>query len=233
MLLRIYIALVLSIVHLTTSACASINPVADMSGNNLIEDDTTTKEIRKLAEGGSETAQTRLALRYLAGEGLPQNYRQAKKWFEEAAKQGNAEAQVNLGTLYFRGEGAPRSAQMALFWFSRAAAQGDAAAFVKLGQMYAEAQGVPRDLIQAHMWFHLAATTGDVYSAEKLDALALKMSPAQLTDARERAREWRPTNKSVTLKFRTHFSPHPKGETALPDTASTREMQSDAGFGSN
>jgi len=207
MLLRFDIALVLSIVCLTSSACADIKPAADTSENNQAEDEAIAKEIRKLAEEGKVTAQNELGLLYIAGAGVPQNYRHAKKWFEQAAKQGHAEAQVNLGTLYLRGEGAPQSAQMALFWFSRAAEQGDAPAFAKLGLMYAEAQGVRQDFIQAHMWFQLAAATGDEYSAERRDILAMKMTPAQITEAQERAREWKPTNKSVAWKFRILSDP--------------------------
>ena len=61
-------------------------------------------------------------------------------------------------------------------------------AFANLGVMYAQAQGVPQDLIQAHMWFHLAAANGDEGSAERCDILAIKMTPAQIAEAQERAR---------------------------------------------
>jgi TPR repeat protein len=207
MRLRFDIALVLLIVCLTSSACADIKPALDTSENNHAEHEATAIEIRKLAEEGNRTAQNGLGLLYMAGAGVPQNYGQAKKWFEEAAKQGHAEAQVNLGTLYLRGKGAPQSAQMALFWFSRAAEQGDAPAFAKLGLMYAEAQGVPQDFIQAHMWYHLAAATGDENSAARRDILAMTMTSAQIIEAQKRAREWKPTNKSAAWKLRTLSDP--------------------------
>jgi len=207
MRLRFDIALVLLIVCLTSSACADIKPALDTSENNHAEHEATAIEIRKLAEEGNRTAQNGLGLLYMAGAGVPQNYGQAKKWFEEAAKQGHAEAQVNLGTLYLRGKGAPQSAQMALFWFSRAAEQGDAPAFAKLGLMYAEAQGVPQDFIQAHMWYHLAAATGDENSAARRDILAMTMTSAQIIEAQKRAREWKPTNKSAAWKLRTLYDP--------------------------
>jgi TPR repeat protein len=207
MRLRFDIALVLLIVCLTSSACADIKPALDTSENNHAEHEATAIEISKLAEEGNRTAQNGLGLLYMAGAGVPQNYGQAKKWFEEAAKQGHAEAQVNLGTLYLRGKGAPQSAQMALFWFSRAAEQGDAPAFAKLGLMYAEAQGVPQDFIQAHMWYHLAAATGDENSAARRDILAMTMTSAQIIEAQKRAREWKPTNKSAAWKLRTLSDP--------------------------
>jgi TPR repeat protein len=211
MLLRLDNALVLSIVFLASSACATINPaanpVADKSENSHAEDKATAEDIRLLAEKGSASAQNELGLLYRAGAGVPQNYGQAKQWFEKAAKQGHAEAQVNLGTLYLLGDGAPQSAQMALFWFSRAAEQGDPPAFAKLGRMYEKGHGVPMDVIQAHMWFNLAATTGDEYSTERRDTLATKMTPSQISEAKQRAQEWKPTKKSAAWKFRITSDP--------------------------
>jgi uncharacterized protein len=203
MLLRSVIAIVLSIVCLTSSACANIKPAVESSENNRAEYEATAKELRKLAEEGNPKAQNGLGLLYKVGAGVSRSYGQAKKWFEEAAKQGHAEAQVNLGMLYLHGDAPPQSTQMALFWFSRAAEQGDVLAFANLGEMYAQAQGVPQDFIQAYMWFHLAAANGNESSAERRDILAMKMTPAQIAEAQERALEWKPKSKSVAWKLRT------------------------------
>jgi TPR repeat protein len=110
---------------------------------------------------------------------------------------------VNLGTLYLHGDAPPQSAQMALFWYDRAAEQGNVAAYANLGAMYAEAQGVPQDVIQAYTWFFLAAENGDENSARRRDLLAVKMNPAQIAEAQERARAWKPTSKSVAWKLYT------------------------------
>ena len=205
MLGRSAIALVLSIVCLTSFACG-IKPSVNPSESNRAEKEATAKEVRKLAEGGNVTAQNRLGLFYKFGRGVPQNYVQAKRWFEEAAKQGHAGAQINLGILYLQEDAPPRSPQMAIFWFSRAAEQGVVPAFAKLGQMYQEAQGVPEDFVQAYMWFHLAATNGETPSVERRDILAMKMSYAQITEAQKRAQEWKPTPKSVAWKLRMSSS---------------------------
>ena len=119
-------ALVLSLVCLTSSAWADITPAVDTSQNTRAEDEATAKEVRKSAEAGNASAQYRLGLLYDGGVGVPQDYRQAKEWFEKAAKQGHVVAQADLGTLYLRGAGTPQSAPMALFWFRRAAEQGEA-----------------------------------------------------------------------------------------------------------
>ena len=189
---RFNIALVLSIVCLTSSACADITPAVDTSQTNRAEDEATAKEVRKSAEEGDASAQYRLGLLYDGGVGVPQNYRQAKEWFEKAAKQGHVGAQVNLGTLYLQGEGAPQSAQMALFWLSRAAEQGHALAFAKLGWMYVQGRGVLQDFVQAHKWYSLAAANGHEKAAEYRDALAKQMTSAQIAEAQQLAREWKP-----------------------------------------
>jgi TPR repeat protein len=187
--------LVLSLVCLTSSACADISPAVDTSRNDRAEDEATAKEVRKSAEEGNASAQYRLGLLYEGGVGVPQDYRQAKEWFEKAAKQGHVGAQADLGMLYLHGEGAPQSAQMAMFWFSRAAEQGDVLAFAKLGWMYAEGRGVLKDSIQAHMWYNLSAAQGEERAAEARDALAKQMTPAQIAEAQRLAREWKPKGK--------------------------------------
>ena len=192
---RFNIALVLSIVCLTSSACADIEPAVDTSKNNRAEYEATAKVVRKSAEEGDASAQFRLGQLYDEGTGVSQDYGQAKEWFEKAAKQGHVGAQVNLGTLYLQGEGAPRSAQMALFWLSRAAEQGHALAFAKLGWMYAQGRGVIQDFIQAHKWYSLAAANGHEKSAEYRDALAKQMTPDQIAEAQQLAREWKPKGK--------------------------------------
>jgi TPR repeat protein len=192
---RFTMALVLSLVCLTSAACADSQPAVDTSRNNRVKDEATAKEVRKAAEEGDASAQNRLGLLYDEGVGVPQGYRQAKEWFEKAAKQGHAGAQLNLGTLYLQGAGAPQSAQMAVFWFSRAAEQGDVLAFAKLGWMYAQGRGVRQDFIQAHMWYNLSAAQGEPRAAEARDALATQMTPAQIAEAQRLAREWKPKEK--------------------------------------
>jgi TPR repeat protein len=192
---RFTMALVLSLVCLTGSACADSQSAVDTSQTNRTEDEATAEAVRKSAEEGDASAQYRLGLLYEGGVGVPQNYRQAKEWFEKAAKQGHVGAQAELGTLYLQGAGAPQSAQMAVFWFSQAAEQGDVLSFAKLGWMYAEGRGVRQDFIQAHMWYNLSAAQGEERAAEARDALAKRMTPAQIAEAQRLAREWKPKGK--------------------------------------
>ena len=190
---RYGITLFFSILCLLVSSCAGGKQSAlTTAADDLARIEQSTKELRKLAEGGDASAQNEFGLLYYEGKGIPQNHRKAKEWFDKAVEQGHTGAQVNLGTLYLRGEGAPQSSQMALFWFSRAAAQEDTLAFAKLGLMYAQGRGVLQDFIQAHMWYNLSAAHGETRSADARDALAKQMTPAQIAEAQRLAREWRP-----------------------------------------
>ena len=62
---------------------------------------------------------------YYNGEGVPQDYGEAVKWFRLAAEQGNAQAQFNLGLMYSIGDGVPQDYIQAHMWFNLAGARGD------------------------------------------------------------------------------------------------------------
>jgi hypothetical protein len=57
-------------------------------------------ELRAKAEQGDATAQFSLGLKFLNGEGVSENHKEALKWFRLSAEQGVAEAQYNAGILY-------------------------------------------------------------------------------------------------------------------------------------
>ena len=58
-----------------------------------------------LADQGDTSAQNSLGVMYAKGQGVPQNYAEALKWYRLSAAHGNAFAQYNLGALYDNGEG--------------------------------------------------------------------------------------------------------------------------------
>ena len=45
-------------------------------------------------------AQYNLGVMYDNGDGVPQDYKEAVKWYRLAAEQGDASAQYNLGLMY-------------------------------------------------------------------------------------------------------------------------------------
>ncbi len=142
-------------------------------------------------------AQYNLALMYDRGEGVPQDYVEAMKWYRLAAAQGHADAQHNLALMYDRGEGVPQDYAEAVKWYRRAAVQGLADAQTNLGFMYQSSRGVTRDYVQAHMWYNLAAARlppgeGRDMAVSNRDQIEKLMTSDQVAEAQRLAREWKP-----------------------------------------
>ncbi|MDX1814605.1 MAG: tetratricopeptide repeat protein [Thermodesulfobacteriota bacterium] len=118
--------------------------------------------IKPLAEEGDAHAQCILAAMYFNGQGFPQDYTAAAKWFQRAAEQGYAEAQHNLALLYKVGQGVPQVNIFAHMWFNIAASQLD----------------IP--------------TATRVVVVKERDLVASRMTPEQIARANKLAWEWRP-----------------------------------------
>ena len=76
------------------------------------------------AETGDVSAQMMLGDMFAAGEGVPQDYVEAARWYRLAAKRGIAKAQLSLGLMYSKGQGVDQNQEIAYQWASIAAAQG-------------------------------------------------------------------------------------------------------------
>jgi putative methionine-R-sulfoxide reductase with GAF domain len=85
------------------------------------------QETRRRAELGDPTEQYALGRDYALGEGVPQDYAEAARWFFQAADQGNVPAQSTLGAYYWAGRGVPLDLSKAYFWALLAQAGGDEA----------------------------------------------------------------------------------------------------------
>ena len=165
-------------------------PWTDAAGQTTAEVATT----REQAEQGAANAQNDLGVMYYNGEGVPQDYVEAVRWYRLAADQGFAVAQLNLGVMYDRGRGVPQDYVEAVRWYRLAVDQGFAAAQYNLGFMYDRGRGVTLDYVEALKWVNLAAARAasdrqEDYAASR-DALAKLMTPAQVAEAQKRAMEW-------------------------------------------
>ncbi len=123
---------------------------------------TALREWRPLAKQGDAKAQYNLGLMYGNGEGVPQDYARAVKWYRMAApEQGNAGAQNNLGVMYDKGLGVPQDYAQAHMWYNLAASRFP--------------PGEHRDR-----------------AVNNRDIIAKRMTPAQISEAQKLAREWKP-----------------------------------------
>jgi hypothetical protein len=140
------------------------------------------------AEQGDAEAQYNLGIIY----GNEQNYKIAIKWYTLAAEQGHALSQFNLGEMYRNGEGVFKSYTKAVKLYRKAAEQVLPIAQNNLGVMYDYGQGVLQDYTRAHMWYNIAASkrgTSWKLAAKNRDTVAKKMTPAQITEAQDLARQ--------------------------------------------
>ena len=85
---------------------------------------TEFDRIKRLAKGGDKSAQDNIGVMYSIGDGVPQDYKEAVKWFTKAAEQGDADAQKNLGVMFDNGEGVPKDLVQAYAWYNVANAYG-------------------------------------------------------------------------------------------------------------
>ncbi len=80
------------------------------------------------------------------------------------------------------------------------AEKGNAKVQFMIGLIYSyqyKGLGVPQDYVQAHMWFNLAASKSPPgedrdLAVENRDRVAKMLSPAQISEAKKLAREWKP-----------------------------------------
>jgi hypothetical protein len=123
------------------------------------------------------------------------DYRAAARIFTSLAARGDAEAQAMLGFLYSNGRGVTQDYIEAARWYRRASNQGNANAQYMLGLMYDKGHGVPQNYIEAYKWINLAvsgATERERHYWVKIrDAIASKLSSAELRMAQRLALEWR------------------------------------------
>jgi TPR repeat protein len=121
------------------------------------------------------------------------DYASAAQMYRSLAEQGKSGAQHALAKMYENGEGVQQNNVEALRWYRLAADHGHAGAQLYLGGLYATGAGVPRDYVQAYVWFSLSLAAGQgEYAAQGVRNMEEKLTPAQLSEAQRRVRQWRP-----------------------------------------
>ena len=121
----------------------------------------------KQATSGNSNASLTIGFMYEYGEGLPQNYRLAFKWFLQAAKQKNNNAQTKVAFFYQNGLGVKQDYKKALFWFKKAGNKNSEAQY-EIGQIYFQGLGVKINKNKAQKWFLRAAKNGHYLAQYKL-----------------------------------------------------------------
>jgi hypothetical protein len=118
------------------------------------------------------------------------------EWLRPAAAQGLPPAQSLLGSAYESGRGVRRSEKQAAKWYEVAADHGDRPAQSSLGGFYERGIGVDQDLKEAYFWYAVASSDPKNPNAQRdaeiLNRVAAKLSPADVADAAQIAKDWKP-----------------------------------------
>ena len=94
------------------------------------------EELQRAAQRGDAKAQDDLGCRYARGEGVPQDYMEAVRFFRLSAEQGFAWGQYHLGFANDEGNGVPQELAEAAKWYRLAADQGNPQAQNDLAMCY-------------------------------------------------------------------------------------------------
>jgi TPR repeat protein len=114
------------------------------------------------AQAGNSDAQVDVGLAYYSGQGAPQDYAEALKWFRKAADAGNPWGMNNVGSMYEDGYGGlQRDAAQAVAWYRKGVDAGNARSMTLLGLMYEYGRGVTKNETLAVQWYRRAADAGD------------------------------------------------------------------------
>lgn len=124
------------------------------------------------------------------------DYMTAVRILTPAALHGDAKAQSFLGFMYENGYGAPQAYEAAADLYMKAAVCGNPFGQAMLGLMYDKGHGVPQDFVLAYKWLNLATARASRHERDYFqrlrDAVASKMSRAQIADGQHLALVWAP-----------------------------------------
>ncbi len=151
---------------------------------------------------------------YENGEGVRRDNGRAVDWYRLAASIGrHSGAEFALAQFYYYGRGVPADAAEALSWYRKAADDGHPAAQHVLGTIYESGWNVEADPVEAYKWFTLAiphrhqamAVDRGFDPVAAREALAKKMTRAQVTRGEKAAARWRPAKAQQAAVGRDGF----------------------------
>lgn len=114
--------------------------------------DDELSQLKKSALLGDVAAKYDMGYAYYSGEGVPQDFDVAQKWFQRAADGGSIEAQFNMGILSHLSN----EYEEAFECWSKAASEGYSRAQFNLALLYNKGFGVCQDRKAAYTWAYIA-----------------------------------------------------------------------------
>lgn len=141
------------------------------------------------AKEGDPAAQTLVAEIYARGLGVPQNEKEAAKWYAAAAEQGVAEAQFQYALILMDGRLAEPDEARALDLLQQAAKSGNRLAQFNLAQLLVRREPGPKGFAKATEHYRAAADAGLADAQYAMAQIRMNGSDGQPPDD-AKAREW-------------------------------------------
>ena len=148
------------------------------------------------ANHGHAEASFRLGSLYHVGKDVPPDAARALGHYLDASARGHAAATLNAAFMFDKGEGAAENKVRAKSLYVQAAQAGLGQACYNLAANTGSAKTAQADLVEVLMWLELAvqAPTFNPQIRElaraNRDSFARVLSPGQVDQARQRARDW-------------------------------------------
>lgn len=121
------------------------------------DDEKTFKLLLKQAKKGNAAIQNQIGVMYNNGQGVPQDFNQAKEWYEKAANQNYDWGLYNLADYYYSGTVVKQNYKKAFELFQKSANLGNYDAQNRLANMYYSGDGIKKDYLQAKYWYEKSA----------------------------------------------------------------------------
>lgn len=147
------------------------------------------QELRARAESGDAEAWYLIAVDYITGERVAQDFVQAAAALKKAADLGSVDAMFNLGVCYQNGDGLPKDGAKALHWFSQAAHGGHGSGLFMLAMAYRGTEHMHQDLGASNALMLMARMRGVTEAANQgiiagsggyVDLMKALMEPGRL-----------------------------------------------------
>jgi len=125
---------------------------------------------------GYGLAMINLGMLYENGQGVTQDFEQARDWYEKATAAGDARFKVaamyRLGVLYVKGgPGLNQDYDRAWTWLRQSADGGNTGAMNEIAAFFLYGRGAPTDYVQARQWLLKAAERKNTWAANQLGSL--------------------------------------------------------------
>jgi len=112
---------------------------------------------QQAADQGDVLAVVQIGLMYDFGQGVLQNYTEARKWYLRAAEKGEPRAMYLMGHMYEFGEGVSIDNSIAYTWYLKSAQRGHASAQFEIGKILTRANRETETYLQGVEWLKSAA----------------------------------------------------------------------------